>query len=76
MSNKEGKLFYDGKTGRYDILFEDGSIYGGLHCGNCFDYFTADGWKPTRIEYAHGNNKGWYLIESHVRTLDGLTVRL
>jgi len=73
---KEGRLFYDASTGRFDVLFEDGSKYGGLHCGNCFDVLTGAGWKPTRIEYAHGKNEGWYLIEHRGQVLDGLSVRI
>jgi hypothetical protein len=75
---QEGKLFFNASTGRYDILFEDGSEYGGLHCGDCLDLLTAEGWKPTRIEYAHGDQgefKGWYLVKNRDRVLDGLTVR-
>ena len=38
MSEKrEGALFYDKESGRYDILFGLDSYYGGLHCGGCFD---------------------------------------
>jgi len=64
---KQGKLYYDGNLGRYDILFEDGSEYGGLHCGDCFEVQllkSASGWIPTRIEYDHGDDGGevgWYL---------------
>ncbi|EOS35054.1 hypothetical protein C808_04833 [Lachnospiraceae bacterium M18-1] len=38
MSEKrEGALFYDKESGRYDIRFGLDSYYGGLHCGDCFD---------------------------------------
>ena len=39
MSEKrEGALFYDKESGRYDIRFGLDSFYGGLHCGDCFDF--------------------------------------
>ena len=39
MSEKrEGVLFYDKESGRYDIRFGLDSFYGGLHCGDCFDF--------------------------------------
>jgi hypothetical protein len=72
---QEGKLFFDGSTGRYDILFTDGSVYGGLHCGDCFDFLSAGDWKPTRIEM-YSDCKEWYLVDCRGITLDGLTVRL
>jgi hypothetical protein len=71
---KEGKLYFDGSADRYDISFKAGGVYGGLHCGNCFDLLTADGWQPTRIEY--DDNEGWYLKKFRDRALDGLTVRI
>ena len=38
MSEKrEGNLFYDKESGRYDIRFGMESYYGGLHCGECFE---------------------------------------
>ena len=37
MVKKKGVLCYDREAGRYDIYFENGSYYGGLHCGDCFD---------------------------------------
>ena len=35
--HREGTLFYDTETGRYDIRFDLESFYGGLDCGECFD---------------------------------------
>ena len=37
MVKKKGVLCYDRESGRYDIYFGNGSYYGGLHCGDCFD---------------------------------------
>ena len=37
---------------RPDIVFEDGSFYGGLHCGECFSVFEpSNGWVPVRLEF-------------------------
>ena len=40
--HREGTLFYDTETGRYDIRFDLESFYGGLHCGECFDVKVKD----------------------------------
>ena len=48
--HREGTLFYDTETGRYDIRFDLESFYGGLHCGECFDVKVKDIWIPVRIE--------------------------
>lgn len=38
--------------GRPDIIFENGTFYGGLHCGECFSVFEPDtGWVPVRLEF-------------------------
>lgn len=35
---------------RPDIVFDNGTLYGGLHCGECFDvYFNR--WISVRLEY-------------------------
>ena len=52
MSEKrEGNLFYDKESGRYDIRFGMESYYGGLHCGECFEVKINDVWVPVRIEW-------------------------
>ena len=58
---KIGRLFHDGN--RLDIKFEDGTYYGGLHCGETLEYlkdnsWTLHEWIPTRVEHSNG----WYLI--------------
>ena len=67
-----GALVFDERTDRYDIRFDLNSYYGGLHCGEGFDVFVRDKWKPTRIEY--GDN--WYLVGIRAEDLNGLRVRI
>ena len=50
MVKKKGVLCYDRESGRYDIYFGNGSYYGGLHCGDCFDVEMDGDWVPVRIE--------------------------
>ena len=70
--HREGTLFYDTETGRYDIRFDLESFYGGLHCGECFDEKVKDVWVPVRIEMGDD----WYLVGLNVSRLDGLRVRM
>ncbi len=73
MSEKrEGNLFYDKESGRYDIRFGMESYYGGLHCGECFEVKINDVWMPVRIEM----DEDWYLVGLPLKRLDGLTVRM
>ena len=44
---------------RPDIALEDGTLYGGLHCGDCFQYYE-DGWSDVRLEYTDS----WVLIQN------------
>ena len=50
METREGNLYYDKSSGRYDIRFDVESYYGGLHCGECFEVKVKDTWIPVRIE--------------------------
>ncbi|MGF0093664.1 DUF5348 domain-containing protein [Lachnospiraceae bacterium SGI.066] len=69
MSEKrEGNLFYDKESGRYDIRFGMESYYGGLHCGECFEVKINDVWVPVRIEM----DEDWYLVGLPLKRLDGL----
>ena len=73
MSEKrEGNLFYDKESGRYDIRYGMESYYGGLHCGECFEVKINDVWVPVRIEM----DEDWYLVGLPLKRLDGLTVRM
>lgn len=69
---REGNLFYDRESGRYDIRFGIELFYGGLHCGECFDVKVKDAWVPVRIEM----DEEWYLVGLPQIRLDGLTVRM
>ena len=71
MVKKKGVLCYDRESGRYDIYFENGSYYGGLHCGDCFDEEMNGDWVPVRIEM----DDDWDLVGVPKIWLDGLTVR-
>lgn len=43
---KQGALFYDELTDRYDIRFDLADYYGGLHAGDYLEVFTGGKWKP------------------------------
>lgn len=36
---------------RPDIVLDNGSLYGGLHCGDCFCCFINGEWFDVRLEY-------------------------
>ena len=71
---KVGQLV-PGAHQRVDIVYRDGTFYGGLHCGNTLDVMLHDEWQPTRIEYRAGTGS-WYLVGiEHDEDILGLTVR-
>jgi hypothetical protein len=73
---KEGIMIYDFQQKRYDVRFSDMTVYGGLHCGECFDVRINNEWKPTRIEYDH-KEEDWYLQGLKIEhSLLGLSVRM
>ena len=43
---------------RPDIAFDNGALYGGLHCGECFEIFS-DCWKTVRLELY----REWVIVE-------------
>ena len=45
---------------RPDIAFDTGALYGGLHCGDCFQCWVDERWLNVRLEYAHD----WVLLHS------------
>lgn len=72
MKKREGALWYDKESGRYDIRFGLEEYYGGLHCGECFDVKVEGKWIPVRIEM----NEDWYLVGLPNVKLDGLIVQI
>lgn len=36
---------------RPDIAYKNGTMYGGLHCGDCVNCFVDGTWKVVRVEY-------------------------
>lgn len=73
---KQGILFYDRNSGRYNFIYrdEDGDIcdYGGIHCGEVFEFKLSDVWVPARVERADD----WYLVGLPGLKLEGLEARL
>lgn len=57
---KEGYITWDANAKRPDIRYQDGSLYGGLHCGNTLEALIRGNWAPTRIEYRQSTDI-WYL---------------
>ena len=72
MKKREGALWYDMESGRYDIRFGLEEYYGGLHCGECFDVKVEGKWIPVRIEM----DEDWYLVGLPNVKLDGLIVQI
>jgi hypothetical protein len=73
---KVGQLIWNASNQRVDIVFRDGSLHGGLHCGYAFDVLIKDVWQPTRIEYSW-NSDSWYLVGiDRDEEILGLTVKL
>ena len=72
---KQGTLFYDKECGRYDFIYkdEDGDDrdYGGIHCGEVFEFKLNDVWVPARMEM----NADWYLVGLPGLKINGLEVR-
>jgi len=69
-----GQLIWDANTQRVDIIYRDGTLHGGLRCGNTFEVLVDDKWLATRIEFKWPDT--WYLVGlSRVKDFLGLTVR-
>jgi hypothetical protein len=45
---------------RPDIAFDTGALYGGLHCGDCFQCWMDGQWLNVRLEYTCD----WVLLHS------------
>lgn len=52
-----GILIWNGE--RPDVAFDNGMLYGGLHCGECFEVFVGC-WKEVRLELS----QGWMVVEN------------
>ena len=51
---------------RPDIIFENGTFYGGLHCGECLSIFEKNiGWVPVRLEFTDD----WVLVDGNTNLL-------
>ena len=72
---EQDRLFYDRESGRYNFYYkdEDGDIrdYGGIHCGEVFEFCFTDVWVPARMEMS----EDWYLVGLPGVKLEGLKVR-
>lgn len=75
---KQGTLFYDNESERYNFHYIDGNgnkcDYGGIHCGEVFEFKLNDVWIPARVEM--GNDRKWYLVGLPGLKLDGLEVKV
>ena len=72
---KQGKLYYYKDSGRYSFTYKgnDGNVcdYGGIHCGEVFEFKLNNVWIPARMEIEND----WYLVGLLGLKLDGLEVR-
>ena len=72
MSEKrEGALFYDKESGRYDIRFGLDSYYGGLHCRDGFEMKVDNACVPVRTEMSDE----WFFAELPRMRIAGQIVR-
>ena len=74
---KQGTLFFDKGSGRYNFHYidEDGDRcdYGGIRCGEVFEFRLNEVWVPDRVEM--GMDREWYLVGLPGLRLNGLEVR-
>ena len=72
---KQGTLYFDKDYGRYNFNYEDSDgdecDYGGIHCGEVFEFQLNGVWVPARVEMSDT----WYLVGLPGLKLDGLKVR-
>ena len=71
---KEGILYYNKFIERYDICFDVGDLFGGLHCGDCFEVYIDGKWIQTSIEMAASGK--WYLTDVTTEKINGLKARI
>ena len=74
---KQGKLYFDGTTDRFNFSYRDADgdqrNDGGIHCGECFEVCLNGVWVPTRMEM--DISRRWYLVGLPGLELEGLEVR-
>jgi len=74
---KQGALYYDEQSDRYNFYYFDADgdrcNYGGIHCGEVFEFKLNDNWVPARVEL--NMERQWYLVGLPGLKLDGLEVR-
>ena len=68
MKKYTGTLIYNKLLDRVDVVYNDGTNEGGLHCGVCFDVKVSGKYKPTRIE----KSDEWYLVDTDIYGIDNL----
>ena len=65
------------KLRRYNFFYVDDNgdrcDYGGIHCGEVFEFKLYDVWIPARVEM--GDDRKWYLVGLPGLKLDGLEVK-
>ena len=57
---KEGYLIWNASFKRPDIMYQDSTYYGGLHCKNTLEALIRGRWRSARVEYHHCSDT-WYL---------------
>ncbi len=75
---KQGTLFYDEKSEKYNFHYIDKNgdkrDYGGISCGEVFEFRLNEVWIPARVE--RGIDRKWYLVGLPGLKLDGLEMRI
>lgn len=54
----EGILIYNRELSRPDLALSEGSLLGGLHCGDCLTLWVDGHWQAIRLEL----DRDWYII--------------
>ena len=58
----EGILIYNHTISRPDLVLVDGSLLGGLHCGECLELWHNGQWKTARLELEND----WFVVVSGI----------
>lgn len=54
----EGILIYNEAISRPDLVLSNGSLLGGLHCGDCLEVWINEQWVTARLELSDN----WVII--------------